>query len=261
MTIEMDSRRAGAALASGRAQRARSAQSSPPRISCIVCAYNEADRIRHILDAVYRHPMLYEIIVVNDGSTDDTAAMLANYPEIRVLSYTPNRGKTFALTQGVAAAGGDYLMMLDADLAGVTPADVEALARPVANGWTDVSISLRANSLMIYQAVGLDFVSGERVIPAWLVSDALIAMQRLPRWGGEAFINDRICREKLSIAVVKWPAVYNIRKHHKVGFWRGVFEELKMVGDALGVLNPIGAVRQNLQLLSLIDRKASRRRR
>ena len=260
MTIEMDSRRAGAALASKRGKRARTAQSSPARISCIVCAYNEADRIQHILDAVYRHPMLYEIIVVNDGSTDDTAAMLANYPEIRVLSYSPNRGKTYAMNQGVAAAGGDYLMFLDADLAGVTPADVSALARPVANGWTDVSISLRANSLMVYQAVGLDFVSGERVIPAWLVADALTAMQSLPRWGGEAFINDRICREKLSIAVVKWPAVYNIRKHHKVGFWRGVFEELKMVGDAFRVLNPIGTVRQNLQLLSLVDRKAGRRR-
>jgi glycosyltransferase involved in cell wall biosynthesis len=259
MTIEMDSRRAGAALASKRGVRGKRAPAEPVRISCIVCAYNEADRIRHILDAVYRHPMLYEIIVVNDGSTDDTAAMLADYPEIRVLSYTPNRGKTYAMEQGVAAAGGDYLMFLDADLAGVTPADVAALARPVANGWTDVSISLRANSLMIYQMLGLDFVSGERVIPAWLVADALTAMQSLPRWGGEAFINDRICREKLSIAVVKWPAVYNIRKYQKVGFWRGILAELSMVMDALRVLSPFGSVRQQWQLLSLIDRKAGRR--
>lgn len=255
MTIEMDGRRGGTALTPKTPSRVRRGPASPARISCIVCAYNEADRIRHILDAVYRHPMLYEIIVVNDGSTDDTEAMLANYPEIRVLSYSPNRGKTYAMEQGVAAAGGDYLMFLDADLAGVTPADVSALARPVANGWTDVSISLRANSLLIYQAVGLDFVSGERVIPAWLVADALTAMQKLPRWGGEAFINERICRENLSIAVVKWPAVYNIRKHHKVGFWRGVLAELAMVGDAFRVLSPFGAVGQNLKLLSLVKRR------
>ena len=255
MTIEMDGRRAGAMLASKSGQRAKGPQGAAGRISCIVCAYNEADRIQHILDAVYRHPMLYEVIVVNDGSTDDTAAMLANYPDIRVLSYSPNRGKTYALTQGVAAAGGDYLMMLDADLAGVTPADVAALARPVANGWTDVSISLRANSLLLYRAMGLDFVSGERVIPAWLVADALTAMQRLPRWGGEAFINDRIGREQLSIAVVKWGAVYNIRKFHKVGMWRGIFAELAMVGDAFRVLSPLGVVRQNLKLLSLVKRR------
>src|SRR6185312_5543225 len=241
MTIDMDGRGAGRALRAKGPARAKTPQNAQARISCIVCAYNEADRIQHILDAVYRHPMLYEIIVVNDGSTDDTEAMLADYPEIRVLSYSPNRGKTYAMEQGVAAAGGDYLMFLDADLAGVTPADVSALARPVANGLTDVSISLRANSLLIYQAVGLDFVSGERVIPAWLVADALVAMRKLPRWGAEAFINDRICREKLSIAVVKWPAVYNIRKHHKVGFWRGVLAELTMVADAFKVLNPFGA--------------------
>ncbi len=256
MTIEMDrGRRAKSAPAPKTPARSKSAPAGPARISCIVCAYNEADRIRHILDAVYRHPMLYEIIVVNDGSTDDTAAMLANYPEIRVLSYSPNRGKTYAMNQGVAAAGGDYLMFLDADLAGVTPADVEALARPVAKGWTDVSISLRANSLLPYRIVGLDFVSGERVIPSWLVADALTAMEKLPRWGGEAFINDRICREKLSIAVVKWPAVYNIRKYQKVGFLRGIFAELAMVGDAFRVLSPLGSISQNLKLLSLIKRR------
>ena len=255
MTIEMDNSRRAPALAPKTPGRTGSTSTAQAKISCIVCAYNEADRIRHILDAVYRHPMLYEIIVVNDGSTDDTAAMLANYPEIRVLSYSPNRGKTYAMNQGVAAAGGDYLMFLDADLAGVTPADVEALARPVTNGWTDVSISLRANSLLPYRLVGLDFVSGERVIPAWLVADAMTAMQKLPRWGAEAFINDRICREKLSIAVVKWPAVYNIRKYQKVGFWRGIFAELAMVGDAFKVLSPFGSVSQNLKLLSLIKRR------
>src|SRR5579875_2056937 len=118
MTIEMDGRGGGRAIGAKKPARAKSPQNAQARISCIVCAYNEADRIRHILYAVYRHPMLYEVIVVNDGSTDDTAAMLANYPEIRVLSYSPNRGKTYAMTQGVAAAGGDYLMFLDADLAG-----------------------------------------------------------------------------------------------------------------------------------------------
>jgi len=59
------------------------------RISCIVCAYNEAERIRYILDAVYRHPWLAEVIVVNDGSTDDTEAALSGYPDVRLISYTP----------------------------------------------------------------------------------------------------------------------------------------------------------------------------
>jgi glycosyltransferase involved in cell wall biosynthesis len=226
-----------------------------PRISCIVCAYNEADRIRAILDAVYQHPVLCELIVVNDGSTDATEALLSAYPDIRVLSYTPNRGKTYALAQGIAAATGDYLMMLDADLAGITAADIQKLAQPVLNGWSEVSISLRSNSLGLYRLIGLDFVSGERVIPAWLMAGAGPTMESLPRWGGEAFINDRISRQRLSIAVVDWPAVLNIRKYQKVGFWRGLRSELGMIGDALRVLSPWGVLRQNVALLRLVRRR------
>jgi glycosyltransferase involved in cell wall biosynthesis len=226
----------------------------PARISCIVCAYNEADRIQRILEAVYRHPALLEVIVVNDGSTDATESLLKGYPEIRVLSYSPNRGKTYALTQGISAARGEHLMLLDADLAGVTAADIQALIDPVASGRADVSISLRSNSLPLYRLIGLDFVSGERILPAWLLADAIASMERLPRWGGEAFINDLIIREGLSIAVVDWPRVFNVRKYTKVGLIRGLFAELAMVGDAVRVLSPWGAVRQNLQLLRLVRR-------
>ncbi|HEY1562824.1 MAG TPA: glycosyltransferase family 2 protein [Caulobacteraceae bacterium] len=224
----------------------------PGKISCIVCAYNEAERIGAILEAVSGHPALVEVIVVNDGSTDATAALLAGYPNIRVISYASNRGKTYALSRGIAVARGEYLMLLDADLAGVRAADIQALADPVIDGLAQVSISLRANSLMLYRAIGLDFVSGERVIPARLGREAIAEMRRLPRWGGEAFLNRLIVRDRLSLAVVKWPGVFNIRKHHKVGAWRGMAEELKMTLDATRVLSPWGLVAQNLSLLSLV---------
>lgn len=225
------------------------------RISCIVCAYNEAERIGAILEAVDQHPALHEVIVVNDGSTDATAALLAGYPQIRVISYARNRGKTYALGRGIAHAQGEYLMLLDADLAGVRAADIQALADPVLGGWAQVSISLRANSLAIYRGVGLDFVSGERVIPARLGREAIGAMESLPRWGGEAFINGLITRDRLSISVVDWPGVFNIRKFHKVGRWRGLAEELTMTLDALRVLSPWGVVRQNLAMLALVQRQ------
>jgi len=224
------------------------------RISCVVCAYNEADRIRRILEAVHDHPALAEVIVVNDGSTDDTAAILNDYPAIRVISYTPNRGKTYALTRGVAAATGDYLMFLDADLAGLNAADIQALAAPVIGGRAEVSISLRRNSLAPYRWIGLDFVSGERVIPAQLLDQAVKEMERLPRWGCEAFINDLIIEEGLSVAVVDWPTVFNTPKVSKRGPLQGVVGELEMIRDAVGFLSPIGVVRQNLALLMLVRR-------
>jgi glycosyltransferase involved in cell wall biosynthesis len=227
-------------------------------ISCVVCAYNEEHRIRNILDAVDNHPALAEIIVVNDGSTDQTEALLATYPNVKVISYSPNRGKTYALSRGIAAAEHGHLMLLDADLAGVTPADIDALAAPVIGGEADASISLRSNSLAIYRTMGLDFVSGERVIPASLLKDAVEAMQRLPRWGGEAFMNELIIKRRLRLAVVYWPKVVNVRKYTKLGRWRGMLSELSMMRDAVNVLTLGGVIRQNLALMRLITRRARR---
>ena len=255
MDVESEQRPATLAAIFGLGnKRSRPSIPTPNRISCVVCAFNEASRIRHILDAVRGHPALIEVIVVNDGSTDGTEQVLRAYPDIRLISYLPNKGKTYALSRGIEAAKGDYLMLLDADLTGVTASDITALAAPVIGGRADVSISLRRNSLALYRFVGLDFVSGERVLPTALVRDAVEAMQKLPRWGGEAFMNDLIIKKGLGVVVVDWPRVFNIRKYDKVGRWRGFLDEIDMMRDALKVLSLWGVARQNLALLALIRR-------
>jgi hypothetical protein len=228
-----------------------------PGISCIVCAYNEADRIEEVLRTLDGHPALEEVIVVDDGSTDDTRAVVQAHPDIRLVSYGINRGKTYAMSRGVAAAVGEHLMFLDADLAGLGPREIDLLAAPIAAGRSDVSISLRSNSLGVYRRMGLDFVSGERVIPAWLVRDQVEAMAGLPRWGGETFINQLVIAANLNIEVVYWPGVANTRKHEKVGAFRGLVGDLSMINDALQVLSPIGLLRQNVRLLRLV--RGSRR--
>jgi glycosyltransferase involved in cell wall biosynthesis len=190
-----------------------------PGISCIVCAYNEADRIDEVLRTLDGHPALAEVIVVDDGSTDETRSVVQAHPGIRLVSYRVNRGKTYAMSRGIAAAVGEHLMFLDADLAGLGPREIDLLAAPIASGRSDVSISLRSNSLGVYRRMGLDFVSGERVIPAWLVHDQVETMASLPRWGGETFINQLVIAANLDIEVVYWAGVANTRKHDKVGRW------------------------------------------
>jgi glycosyltransferase involved in cell wall biosynthesis len=221
-------------------------------ISCVICAYNEADRIGDILRAVRGHPDLAEVIVVDDGSTDGTALAIAAFPEVRLVSLPRNGGKTIALGVGAAAARGDYLMLLDADLKGLTARDVSALAAPVLRGQADVTLSLRANSLALYRGIGLDFVSGERVLPKALVTRLATAAASLPRWGGEAFINELIIAQGLRLAVVDWPCVYNTPKTEKSGHLEGTIADLKMFRDAARTLTLWGLVRQNLDLLKLL---------
>ena len=221
------------------------------RISCIICAFNEAPRIAAVLDVVSMHPLLGEIIVVDDGSTDDTVGMVKRFPAVKLISSPVNRGKSFAMATGVASAQYDLLMLLDADLIGIAAEHITVLAAPVLSGHAAVSLSLRKNSLWIYRTIGLDFVSGERVISKSLLSEAQEEMHRLPRFGIEIFMNRRIIERRLSIAVTRWPDVTQARKSEKLGFWKGMLAEWRMIVDLLRVAYPLVLISQIRHLLSL----------
>ena len=94
-----------------------------PRISCVVPAYNEALNLPAVLPAIGRQIAAmtdqFEIIVVNDGSRDNTLevanALAVQYPEIVVLDLSRNFGKEAAITAGLEAAVGDVVILMDAD--------------------------------------------------------------------------------------------------------------------------------------------------
>lgn len=222
-----------------------------PNISCVICAYMEAPRIGAVLSAVAGHPLLKEIIVVDDGSTDNTAAVVSRFPSITLLRQVENRGKSRALAAGLRAASGDLILCLDADLKHLTPADISALAEPVLSGEADMSISIRKNSLPIYRAIGLDFVSGERLIPRSLLAAHFDEIEKLPPFGIESFMNGCIIGQKLRIKVVRLENVMNTKKTEKMGAWRGMRAEWKMALDVLRVISPFEMIRQNYAMLAL----------
>jgi glycosyltransferase involved in cell wall biosynthesis len=222
-----------------------------PDISCVICAYMEAPRIGAVLSVVAGHPLVKEIIVVDDGSTDATAAVVSRFSSITLVRLVENQGKSRALAAGVRAASGELILYLDADLKHLTAADISALVEPVLSGEADMSISIRKNSLPLYRAIGLDFVSGERVIPRSLLAGHFEELEKLPPFGIEAFMNGRIIDEKLRIRVVRFENVINTRKSEKLGTWRGTLADWKMALDVLRVISPLGIMRQNYAMLAL----------
>ena len=227
------------------------------QISCIICAFNEAPRIAAVLDVVSVHPLLNEVIVVDDGSSDNTAEIVRQFPSVKLISQPVNLGKSIAMATGVMAAQNELLMLLDADLTGLAAEQINALAFPVLSGKADVSLSLRKNSLLIFRAIGLDFVSGERVIRKDLLSDALEEMHGLPRFGIEVFMNRQIIARQFSIAVTHWPSVAQARKTEKLGYWNGIRAEWRMLSDLFQVDYPLALISQTYQLLLLrINRPA-----
>jgi glycosyltransferase involved in cell wall biosynthesis len=224
---------------------------STPRITCIVCAFNEGPRIGAVLEVAAAHPLVAEVIVVDDGSTDDTAAVVSRHPRVRLLTHARNRGKSQAIATGVAAARHDLLMLLDADLKGLRAQDLDALALPVLSGRAAVSMSLRRNSLAIFRWAGIDFVSGERVVDRRLLADVLHEIHALPRFGIEVFMNKRIIAARLPVAVANWRDVTQSRKTEKLGWWRGTLAEWRMVFDLMDAVYPLELLTQTLHLALL----------
>jgi glycosyltransferase involved in cell wall biosynthesis len=91
-------------------------------LSVVVPAYMEGSKIAvnvgKLTDALSRIGTDYEVIVVNDGSTDDTylQALTVAGPHVKVFGYTPNMGKGFALRYGFQRSTGDPVTFIDADM-------------------------------------------------------------------------------------------------------------------------------------------------
>jgi glycosyltransferase involved in cell wall biosynthesis len=103
-------------------------------LSVIMPAYNEAATVESALRRVREVRLRLEIIVVNDASTDGTREILEQLAKQglidRVIHHEKNRGKGAAIRSGIAAAGGDVVVVQDADLE-YDPQDLPALLLPI----------------------------------------------------------------------------------------------------------------------------------
>ncbi len=119
---------------------------SDPLVSIVVPAYNEQATIAQVLRRVAATPFRREIIVVDDGSADDTVPLVrslhAEIDDLRLLAQDRNRGKGAAVRAGIAASTGDIVVIQDADLE-YDPADLPRLIKPLRDGVADVVYGTR----------------------------------------------------------------------------------------------------------------------
>jgi glycosyltransferase involved in cell wall biosynthesis len=211
-------------------------------LSVIIPVYNERGTIEEIVQRVRTGGVAKEIVIVNDGSEDGTGEILkalAEFPEVTVIEHPENRGKGAAVVTGIHAAGGDVLVVQDADLE-YDPAEYPNLIAPIEMGEVNVVYGSRfaaktqrpalanwlANWLLtkftnlLYNARLTDMETCYKMFRREIVDDLVIHARR---FDFEPEFTAKLLKRGIEIREV--PISFNPRRYSegkKITFWDGL---------------------------------------
>jgi glycosyltransferase involved in cell wall biosynthesis len=225
-----------------------------PSISAIVPAWNEEKAIAKVVEALLQNKFISEVIAVNDGSRDQTAKILKSFGKrIIFLNYRKNRGKGFALAQGIKTARGKIVTFWDADLPNLSDTHLETVLRPILQGRARAAIGYRYYPVpvphWIYRSRDL---SGQR---AYYRSDLLPHLQAMvkTRFGVEVYLNTLFKEDQT--AKVPIHGLRALYRQEKSGVWKGTGSYIKTgieITKTLIELDKTGRV--NHKALKLLSR-------
>jgi dolichyl-phosphate beta-glucosyltransferase len=198
--------------------------------SIVIPAYNESSRLRPTLDTLLRyvHDQQWdvEILVVNDGSTDDTAQVVREYgkihPEILLLENPGNRGKGFSVRNGMLHARGNICFFTDADLSSPIEEAQKLLAAldagadvAIGSRWLNAELQTerqplyrqafgRIFNLVLRVVLGMRFVDTQCGFKAFRreAVQRIFPLQKIERWGFDPEILYLARRAGLKVAEV-----------------------------------------------------------
>lgn len=201
------------------------------KVAAIVPAYNEGPRIGAVLRTLVEAAALDEIVVVNDGSGDDTSQVARSFPEVTPLDLAVNQGKGGAIRAGALHTDADVILLLDADLIGLRTPHIRDLLAPVLSGEADMTVGVFRGGRFAtdLSQILVPYISGQRA----LRRDLLLAVPGIgeTRFGVETAMtrHARACR--LRVRTVVMQGVTHPMKEEKLGFIRGARARLAMYGE------------------------------
>lgn len=212
-----------------------------PTVSAIVAAYNEAKTIKPIIKVLLFHPRINEVIVVDDGSTDQTWEIISSlrHPKLVRIRHKSNLGKGAAIANAIKKATGTILLFIDADLRKFHPVHVDLLLNPLAIDTNCMTIGLRESQRTLdktFQTIW-KLLGGERAVAKKQVIPLLPKIAK-SGYGVEIIINSQIIRRKHKIYTIPLPRLEHPLKAEKRGiyemlreYWREPNDVLKQIFD------------------------------
>lgn len=166
-----------------------------------------------------------DIIVVDDGSTDKTAAAIGRFssPKIKIVSLKKNHGKGFAIASGIKLSKGSILLFLDADILGLTHFDLDDLVKPVLQNTADMTLGIQ-NFLSIGSVHPFNHLTGQRALLKKYIVQYLSQLERTG--GGAEILINSLFKQKRIVSIVQ-PHVYSLRKLDKWNFPYSWFSYVK----------------------------------
>ena len=207
-------------------------------VCAVVPAFNEARRVGAVLDALDGAERVSQIVVVDDGSGDDTHAVAQAHPaaktgKLRALRLDANRGKGAAMRAGAEATDAPVLVFFDADLIGLTPSHVNALVAPVTANRAVMALGVFRHGRGVTDLAQflVPNISGQRAIRR----DVFLAIPCLTKsgFGVELAITHHVQDEGLPIERVVLEGVTHPMKEEKLGLLRGARDRFRMYRQML----------------------------
>lgn len=201
----------------------------PPSLAVVIPAFNEEDTVGEVVRVGLQ--LTPDVVVVSDGSSDGTA-QAARDAGARVVDLPVNGGKGPALYAALNATDAEFIMMLDADLTGLTETHLQRLLAPVLNGHLDMSIGVFEGGGFVTDWGNklTPHLSGQRVVRrAWLLGVPHLGEERWPEPAITAHLKGSGARWEY----VELPNVAQVVKEKKRGFWKGARARTRMYADLL----------------------------
>lgn len=200
------------------------------KVSLIIPAYNEEKTIGDVIYVAQKNPFVDEIVVVNDGSTDKTP-LISKKMGVNLVNLGENKGKGYALYEGVKNSIGDIIIFLDADLIDLKTYHITELIKPIIEGeyLTTCGIFEKGRFATDLSHKLTPFLSGQRAIIRNLWENFKYDPEI--RYGFEITLSDYFWRNKIKVKYVVLEGVTQLTKEEKIGTKEGRKSRIKMYKD------------------------------